>query len=99
MWYRTATKEVHTGVMIAFYVPSAVAKQIKLNKKDIGSNSRIESARELHMTLAFLGDKTGISDKKPDIINALKTFAKKSHTISGKISGVGLFSNQESDGN
>lgn len=97
MWYKQALKEYHSGVMIAFYLNSKVAKKLHdLTKKHV---SKPEPIKEFHMTLAFLGDKSEVNEYKNAILKAMKQLAKKQKTpIKGKVSGIGLFSNAESDG-
>lgn len=90
MWYKKAKKEYHSGVMIAFYIPRKIAKQLhKLTKEYV---KKTEPVSEFHMTLAYLGDKSDINEHKNAVLEAMKKIAKDCNTyIKGNVSGMGVF--------
>lgn len=71
-----------TGVMVAFYLPPALAQQVAVPGG--------EPVDELHVTLAFLGDARDLTD--PDgLQGAVQAWADETNLVDGEISGVGLF--------
>ena len=90
---KTANKEkkTNTGVMIAFFIPSQIAKKIALKKEDYPEDYNVQDKADLHITLAYLGKAVDIESKKEQVIEVVKNFAKKEEKIKGNISGVGRF--------
>jgi hypothetical protein len=86
-----AAKEVHTGVMVAFYLdtfsPDAAVKlQIPGG----------ETWDALHLTLAYLGDSTEMGlDAEGQLYRSVSEFARSSSPLEGMVSGIGLFNNTE----
>ncbi len=74
--------EPNTGVMVALYPPPSVAAALAL---DGG-----EAPEELHLTLAFLG-KADDLDEPEALRAAVRVWAAATATITGEVSGVGLF--------
>jgi 2'-5' RNA ligase len=85
----TATKEQHTGVMVAFMLPADAAKELAL------SIPGAEPPEELHLTLCYLGDKTELPYTKRDVIAALEAFAEDNGPIEGTVAGFGRFNSDE----
>jgi 2'-5' RNA ligase len=99
MWYKQAFKNPkHTGAMIALFIPPKIGKKIQLNESQVSKKAKIEDYQGFHITLAYLGETKDINVSKNKIIETLNSFAKKHEVIKGKISGIGLFNNVESDG-
>jgi 2'-5' RNA ligase len=75
----------NTGVMIALFPSLALAQQLALKGG--------EKADQLHVTLAYLGDKSNVPDMD-GLINLISQFAKGyTDSIKGEVSGLGIFSN------
>lgn len=74
----------HTGIMVAFFLDRTTANQLAIPGGELAS--------ELHLTLAYLGDK---EDLEPGDISKLKkglaAFAACMAPFSGEISGIGRF--------
>jgi HK97 family phage portal protein len=74
----------HTGVMVAFFLDSDNAKLLAVPGGELAS--------DLHVTLAYLGEK---SDFSPSDITALKrvvsSFASSQQYFTGALSGLGRF--------
>lgn len=84
----------HTGVMIALYPDPRAARAIG------GLPGVTEQPKDLHVTLAFLGDSTEVplSSSKDRIIAGVKQWALEHGTpLKGVINGVGRFFNVEND--
>lgn len=75
-------KAGHTGAMIALFPPLEIAQML--------SQFGTEEAKDLHITLAFLGEYSDIDnpDVLLDIVNILTS---DSLPLSGKINGIGRF--------
>ena len=78
----TAAGEPNTGVMVALYPPPQLAAEWAL---DGG-----EPPEELHLTLAFLGQASDLSDADA-LKSAVEGWAGQTAPLSGEISGVGMF--------
>lgn len=93
MWYRCAKKGGHTSVMVAFYLPKNVAKKLALSDSDVpdGVGLDVESAGDMHLTLAMLGEAEDIEGKSELIRACLKSFSEKSGPVRGTIGGIGAF--------
>ncbi len=76
--------QVHTGVMVAFFVPPDIANQLALPDG--------EEASELHVTLAYLGDVEDYTpEQRQSLAGAVALWAKAHAPLSGRISGLGRF--------
>ena len=86
---RVADAEQHTGIMFAFFLDAEAAKQLALPDG--------EPASDLHVTLAFMGDK---SDYTADQLAQMPTiaagFAQAAKPLYGKVSGIGRFTPSDS---
>jgi 2'-5' RNA ligase len=98
MWYKQAKKQHHTGAMVALYIPKSAGDKIYKATTKTNPQGRIEEQSEYHITLAYFPDAKALSKSKNNIMEILANFAKNRKPIKGKISGIGLFNNQESDG-
>lgn len=85
------------GAMIAFYIPSAIGKKIKLSEENAPEDSKIEKLVDLHMTLAYFGDRDSLEPSKDNMIKSLEKLAKETKPIDGLIAGIGLFNNIQED--
>ena len=87
--------DYHEGVMIALMIPYPLNEKLAL-PKGIG-----EPASELHITLAYLGTTSEIGNDRMDELDALLSeFARANEdTLSGWISGIGLFFGNDDEGN
>lgn len=95
-----ATKEVHTGAMIAA-VPSpddAVAIGKKLVRVDWPTGSSVTAAPDLHCTLAYLGKAADIGeDERARMIDVAKQLAADA-LAPAKFNGIARFSGSDEDG-
>lgn len=94
MWYsafliRTAKK--HSTVIVALDLNDREAADVAADPKDLPDDSKREGARELHITLCYLGEAAEIADKKQQIEETVKSFATAHKPISGKVNGIGRF--------
>lgn len=90
---RYRTKE-HTGAMLAFVLDDSDAKAL-LSAVPAG----IDPVSDLHLTLMYLGDTRALSSEvRESARQALESFATRNGPISGAVSGVGRFTNDEGDG-
>ena len=87
----------HTGAMIAFFLPKPQARKLVRKDADFPEGSNASPVSEMHMTLAYLGKIADLGNKA-EVVKALKGFASTQPKLSGKISGVGRFNNDEGDG-
>lgn len=84
-------EKTHTGVMTGFFLPREVSEQIALKNG--------EAVEDLHLTVAFHGDKTELPEGSQEKMkNALLEFAKTAPVIKGKINGLGRFNPSENSG-
>lgn len=75
-----------TGAMIALYPPSSIANSAALHEPDA------ETADDLHVTLAFLGEASDLTVGQVEAIkNVLAGIAAIQPPITAKIAGVGRF--------
>lgn len=90
---RYRTKE-HTGAMLAFVLDDSDAKAL-LSAVPMG----IEPVSDLHLTLMYLGDTRALSSEvRESARRALGSFTTRNGPITGVVSGVGRFTNDEGDG-
>ncbi|OLD63443.1 MAG: phage portal protein [Chloroflexi bacterium 13_1_20CM_50_12] len=80
--------EKHTGVMIALFLDKKTAKKLAISDG--------EPASDLHITLAFLGDKNDIDLDIPALKKLLAGYASEAAPLTGSTSGIGRFSPSES---
>lgn len=85
--YRQVPKLVykgdHTGTMVALHLPLKLAKKLAVKGG--------ESAKTLHITLAYLG-KTLTPEQKEHVRDVVRHISRTSGTIKAKLGGVGRFS-------
>ena len=84
-------EEEHTGVMVALFLDKASAKKLALKDG--------EPPEDLHITLAFLGDKDEIDLDVTDLEDTLKGYASEAKPLEGNISGIARFASSESSDN
>lgn len=79
-----ADSQEYTGVMIALFPSAEVATQLAVKGG--------ESPEQLHVTLAYLGDKSNVADVA-GLCDVVQAFAKSWAPLGGEVSGMGVFSN------
>jgi len=90
MQARTEKASSHGGVMVAFRIPEAIAKELALPDG--------EPAEQLHLTLAYLGKTEELTDLS-GVHVAVERVAAATPVLRGSLSGVGRFEASEtSDG-
>lgn len=88
----------HTGVMVAFRLPRDVARQLNVAARQSGLSSAIP-VEEMHITLAYLGDRREINITRERLEQMLESYAASAGGIAGVIGGIGRFNASEnSDG-
>lgn len=87
--YDDATSAEHTGVMVAFMLDDETAKQLALPDG--------EPADSLHVTLAFLGDKSEFDDGDDTLKDTLATYASEAIPLEGSVSGLARFTPSDAD--
>ncbi len=76
--------EEHTGVMIAFFLDADNARKLALPDG--------EPASDLHVTLAYLGDKSDYTLSQIETLKKIVAdFAQQTEYFSGRVSGIGRF--------
>jgi 2'-5' RNA ligase len=89
-----AAKEIHTGVMVAFYLDT-FSPEAAVKLQIPGG----ETWDALHITLAYLGDSTELGpDVEAELYRLVSEFARSSSPLEGIVSGIGLFNNTEEGG-
>jgi len=83
----------HTGAMIAFMLDDSDSAAILSSLPP-----DIEAEKDSHITLLYLGKVIDIEDSRDTILAELENFAVNSQPITGLISGVGRFLNDEGNG-
>lgn len=90
--------ENHTGVMVAFEIDVDTATNLASATRQAGVENPV-APDDMHITLAFLGDISGIEDKREALIEFINQFVEVSEPLSGVIGGVGRFNaSKNSDG-
>lgn len=85
-------KEAHTGVMVAWKVPQAMAEMLRAIASKAGiPENLIEQPEDIHMTIAYFGDALLQTVTQGKASETLGNFAKKSHLIYGIINGFAVF--------
>lgn len=85
-----AEAEAHSGVIVALAIPPEAGRDLAL---DGG-----EAVSELHITLAYLGDKETIPPQAlARLRGVVSDFARQYAALTGKVSGVGRFSAEPVD--
>ena len=79
------------SVIIAFMPDSASAEALA---QDIDG---AVSAEDMHLTLVSLGKADSVDFTKDELSQALKEFSSTAVAITGKVSGVGVFMNEDGD--
>lgn len=74
----------HTGTMVALHIPLKIAKTITTKVGDA------EDAKDLHITLAYLGKDLSDSQKK-GVLTAARQWASRLNKLSVKLHGIGRF--------
>ncbi|MEW1700102.1 2'-5' RNA ligase family protein [Streptomyces sp. NPDC093249] len=80
---KTAEEHVGRGAMVAFYVPIETASQI--------AHPQGTPARDLHVTLAYLGDAEELPGHPDDLANLVATALDGEPPVAGRIGGLGRF--------
>lgn len=75
-------KAGHTGTMVALFPSFQVAQ--------ILSEFGVEEAKDLHITLAFLGETSDISNLTP-LLDIISILARDCMPLTGQINGIGRF--------
>src|SRR6266516_496564 len=83
--------EQHTGMMIAFMLDPDTASQLALPNG--------EPPQDMHVTLAFLGDKNEVTLNIDQLKQELASFAAKSMPLEGATGGLGRFTPSDSSDN
>lgn len=81
-------EEGHTGIIVAFFLDKKTAKMLALPDG--------EPPNDLHVTLAFLGDKSEYGDSFDKLKKALAGFASEAIPLTGNVSGLARFASSDS---
>lgn len=97
-----ANDQVHTGVMLAFYLPADVAKSLYEQVAPAIKEAGVEPVQpnDYHLTLIYAGDMNELGNKRDTIVNVLSSASDEDvmrSPIEGVISGVGRFATTEDD--
>jgi 2'-5' RNA ligase len=79
-----ADTQEYTGVMIALFPSTEVAAQLAVKGG--------EAPDQLHVTLAYLGDKSNVTNVD-ELMTVVSKFATGYGPLAGSVSGMGVFSN------
>jgi 2'-5' RNA ligase len=93
MWYRVSGKKKHDNVMIAFYLPKKIAKDLVIKNKDVPKDLGVDLSThdEMHLTLVLLDDAKSLTPKLPLVQSCLEQIASEYSAIAGKVGGLGVF--------
>lgn len=80
------------GVMVAFYLKDADANALALNASSLPDGSSALSPRELHVTLAYLGNVNDVQAEFDRVASILASLASAQALIVATASGAGRFS-------
>ncbi|MEU8540901.1 2'-5' RNA ligase family protein [Streptomyces sp. NPDC048717] len=80
---KTAEPQVGRGAMVALYVPGEIADRI--------AHREGTSARDLHVTLADLGDADRLPGHPDDLTDLVATVLESASPLTGRIGGIGRF--------
>src|SRR6266702_298162 len=83
--------EQHTGMMIAFMLDPDTASHLALPDR--------EPPQDMHVTLAFLGDKNDVTLNIDQLKQELASFAAKAMPLEGTTGGLGRFTPSDSSDN
>lgn len=90
------SQPVHTGIMIAAFVPTQQAVEII---RTLPSDRRWEKPEDLHLTLAYMGDVNSTPREGQDIVvRILNVLAYETVPFRFTIGGTGVFAHSETDG-
>lgn len=96
---KLAAMKMHTGVMIALFIPPEVAMFLAGVQAFLPMNSTPTLSNEFHITLAYLGDMDTIDTRTTTAItNALYDFSSTMPTLTGRFNGIGRFQAVGDDG-
>ncbi|MFG2141841.1 2'-5' RNA ligase family protein [Streptomyces sp. NPDC048650] len=80
---KAAEQQADRGAMVALYVPAGTARKI--------AHPDGTAPRDLHITLAYLGDADQLPGHPDDLAGLVATVLDGAEPLSGKIGGVGRF--------
>ncbi|MFI1012657.1 2'-5' RNA ligase family protein [Streptomyces sp. NPDC020965] len=80
---KAAEQQSGRGAMVALYLPAAVAEQI--------AHSDGTDSRDLHITLAYLGDADQLPGHPDDLTRAVSAALDGVEPLTGQIGGIGRF--------
>ena len=87
-----------TGVMVAFFVPGEVDEKLMTLPIDWPDGTDFSPQDDYHVTLAFYGDISEQDTGADRLIAAVRQYAEGQAPITGKISGLGRFSDTDKPG-
>ncbi|WP_229921452.1 2'-5' RNA ligase family protein [Streptomyces noursei] len=82
---KAAEQQVGRGAMVALYLPAGIATKI--------AHSDGTDPRDLHITLAYLGDAEQLPGHPDDLAGIVATALDGTEPLAGKIGGIGRFPN------
>lgn len=80
---KTAEQQVGRGTMVALYLPAGTAAKI--------AHSDGTAARDLHITLAYLGDADQLPGHPDDLAGIVAAALDGAGPIAGRVGGIGRF--------
>ncbi|MGC5042492.1 2'-5' RNA ligase family protein [Streptomyces albidoflavus] len=80
---KAAEQQVGRGVMVALYIPAGIAGKI--------AHRDGTAPRDLHITLAYLGDADQLPGHPDDLANIVAAALDGAAPLTGKIGGIGRF--------
>lgn len=81
--FKAAEQRVGRGAMVALYVPGEIASRI--------AHPEGTSARDLHVTLAYLGDAERLPGHPDDLADLVAAALQGASPVQGRIGGIGRF--------
>ena len=92
MTYESVISEQHTGVMVAFALPTRAAILLRRAAIESGlKDADVMPAEDMHVTLAFLGDIKEQGRDRQSLVQTLEGFVATQIPIIGTVSGIGRF--------
>lgn len=83
--------EKQTGVMVALYMPEKIAKKMVSSIPEWPEGSEPTKLREIHVSLAILGDITDPQNDQSKLNAVVSNFVNQHPSLNGKINGMGRF--------
>lgn len=90
-----AAEKAFSGVILGLFLPLSEAQRLAMGSPS--GDAKPVQAKDMHITLVYLGDKDALADKRELLKTLAAGVAAQQGPISGKVGGLGRFSKTEND--